>query len=158
MEGEPEAVMDYYNALIAENGNRTVQQIQLADGRTQTVSGTGEAAVAEIGLYNARGEAIELVKCGEPVELRVTVQVNTDLDALVLGYGVKDRLGQVMYSTNTWHTGQGAQTAESRPAPSVQHSFSGQFRRGQLFGTNRAGGQRHPSVGQLRMARLRRGV
>lgn len=106
MEGEPEAVMDYYNALIAENGNRTVQQTQLADGRTQTVSGTGEAAVADIGLYNACGEAIEVVKCGEPVELRVTVQVNTDLDALVLGYGVKDRLGQVMYGTNTWHTGQ----------------------------------------------------
>ncbi len=106
MEGEPEAVMDYYNALIAENGNRTVRQIQLANGRTQTVSGTGEAAVAEIGLYNARGEPIELVKCGEPVELRVSVQVNVDLDALVLGYGIKDRLGQVMYGTNTWHTGQ----------------------------------------------------
>ena len=106
MEGEPEAVMDYYNALIADNGNLNVQQTQLADGRTQTVSGTGEATVAEIGLYNACGEAIELVKCGEPVELRVTVQVNTDLDALVLGYGVKDRLGQVMYGTNTWHTGQ----------------------------------------------------
>lgn len=106
MEGEPEAVMDYYNALIAENGNRTVQQTQLADGRTQTVSGTGEAAVAEIGLYNARGEAIEVVKCGEPLELRVSVQVNADLDALVLGYGIKDRLGQVMYGTNTWHTGQ----------------------------------------------------
>lgn len=106
MEGEPEAVMDYYNALIAENGNRTVQQTVLADGRTQTVSGTGEAAVADIGLYNACGEAIEVVKCGEPVELRVTVQVNADLDALVLGYGVKDRLGQVMYGTNTWHTGQ----------------------------------------------------
>jgi lipopolysaccharide transport system ATP-binding protein len=46
------------------------------------------------------------VKCGEPVELRIIVKINTHLDSLVLGYGIKDRLGQVMFGTNTWHTHQ----------------------------------------------------
>jgi lipopolysaccharide transport system ATP-binding protein len=40
------------------------------------------------------------------VALRVVVAVQQDLPSLVLGYGIKDRLGQVMYGTNTWHTGQ----------------------------------------------------
>lgn len=106
MEGEPEAVMDYYNALIAEGNTRTVQQTVLADGRVQTISGTGEACAVKVGLYNLQGEAIEVVKCAEPVELRVTVQVNAHLDSLVLGYGIKDRLGQVIFGTNTWHTHQ----------------------------------------------------
>lgn len=106
MEGEPEAVMDYYNALIAENDKRNVQQTVLPDGRVQTVSGTGEACVSKIGLYNAQGESVEIVKCGEPVELRIIVKINTHLDSLVLGYGIKDRLGQVMFGTNTWHTHQ----------------------------------------------------
>ncbi|WP_417252344.1 ABC transporter ATP-binding protein [Castellaniella sp.] len=106
MEGDPESVMDYYNALISETGSRTVRQVQLADGHTQTVSGTGEATVTEVGLFNISGEAIEVARCGEEVELRVVVKTKSDLDLLVLGYGIKDRLGQVMYGTNTWHTKQ----------------------------------------------------
>lgn len=106
MQGEPEAVMDYYNALIADTSNSKVEQITLDDGRTQTVSGTGEAVVSQIGLYNGAGEQIEALRVGEAVELRVTVTVNSAIDSLVLGYGIKDRLGQVMYGTNTWHTDQ----------------------------------------------------
>lgn len=106
MAGEPEAVMDYYNALIADAGNSQVKQITLDDGRTQTVSGTGEAVVSDIGLYNGVGEKVEVLRVGEAVELRVAVTVNQKIDSLVLGYGIKDRLGQVMYGTNTWHTNQ----------------------------------------------------
>lgn len=43
---------------------------------------------------------------GEPVELRVKVKVHQPVETLVLGYSIKDRLGQVMYGTNTWHTNQ----------------------------------------------------
>jgi lipopolysaccharide transport system ATP-binding protein len=113
MQGDPETVMDFYNALIADVENSNVKQVPLQDGRMQTVSGTGEAVVSEIGLYNAAGEKIELVRVGEPVELRVVVRVNSDIESLVLGYGVKDRLGQVMYGTNTWHTGQVIQAAKA---------------------------------------------
>ena len=113
MQGDPETVMDYYNALIADVENSNVKQVPLQDGRMQTVSGTGEAVVSESGLYNAAGEKVELVRVGEPVDLRVVVRVNRDIDSLVLGYGVKDRLGQVMYGTNTWHTEQVIQAAKA---------------------------------------------
>ena len=46
------------------------------------------------------------ISVGEPVELRITVKVYQPVETLVLGYGIKDRLGQVMYGTNTWHTKQ----------------------------------------------------
>ncbi|OMG65220.1 ABC transporter ATP-binding protein [Stutzerimonas balearica] len=106
LEGEPEAVMDYYNALLADCENAQVSQQQTADGRVQTISGTGEAGVEAVGLYNAHGEKVEVVRVGEPLELRVLVAVHAPISSLVLGYGIKDRLGQVMYGTNTWHTGQ----------------------------------------------------
>ncbi len=106
LEGEPEAVMDYYNALIADSENAQVSQQQTADGRVQTVSGTGEAGVESVGLYNADGEKIEVVRVGEALELRVEVVIRKAVASLVLGYGIKDRLGQVLYGTNTWHTGQ----------------------------------------------------
>ncbi len=105
-DGAPEAVMDFYNALIAEKENSTVEVKQLETGRVQTHSGTGEAMVEEIALYNAKGETVEFITVGEPVELRVKVRVLKALGTLVFGYGIKDRLGQVMYGTNTWHTKQ----------------------------------------------------
>mgnify|MGYP000063556158 CR=1 FL=1 len=121
MEGEPEAVMDYYNALIAENGNRTVQQATLADGRTQTQSGSGEASITAIGLYNAEGEPVEVVKCGEEVALRVTAQVNAPLASLVLGYAIKDRLGQAAFGTNTYHLG--AEQTDLQPGEQIHYTL-----------------------------------
>lgn len=105
-DGDPEEVFDFYNALIAEKENSTVVVKKLDDGKTRTSSGTGEARVEAINLFNSNGDSVEHVSVGENVELRITVHVFNPVQSLVLGYGIKDRLGQVMYGTNTWHTKQ----------------------------------------------------
>lgn len=102
-EGNPEEVMDFYNTLIAERENSTVTQKIAEDGRVQTTSGTGEAAVVEIALLNECGEAVEVVNVGATVILCIKVQANAPVPSLVLGYMIKDRLGQPMYGTNTHH-------------------------------------------------------
>jgi len=101
MVGKPEEVMDYYNALLADHQNQSVRQESLPDGTIQTVSGTGEAVVESIALLNESGVAIEVADVGQPVTLHVRVLVKEDIERLVLGYGIKDRLGQVVYGTNT---------------------------------------------------------
>lgn len=101
MEGEPEAVMDYYNALLAAKQNQKVQQKTTAEGKIQTVSGTGEAEVSKIHLLDQNHNIVEFVNVGQPIILRIEVKVKTDIPRLVLGYGIKDRLGQVLYGTNT---------------------------------------------------------
>lgn len=122
MDGEPSQVMDYYNALIAERENATVEVRALESGAVQTVSGTREAVVESVGLFNQTGEPIEFVNVGEPVELRVKAGVNADIPRLVFGYMIKDRLGQPVFGTNTHHTRQvlenvsGGQVVEYRIA------------------------------------------
>ena len=101
IEGGPEAVMDYYNALLADNQNQKIEQIKLDDGTVQTVSGTGEAVVADISLLDHSGNRVECINVGQKVTLHVEVFVKDNLPHLVLGYGIKDRLGQVVYGTNT---------------------------------------------------------
>ena len=101
MEGEPEAVMDYYNALLADHQNQIVKQEATKDGKVQTMSGTGEAVVTEIALLNQEGHPIEVVDVGQMVTLRVVVHAKAFIDRLVFGYGIKDRLGQIVYGTNT---------------------------------------------------------
>ncbi|OEZ53134.1 ABC transporter ATP-binding protein [Duganella sp. HH105] len=100
-EGRPEEIMDYYNAMIAERENSTLRLNQRDDGKLQVTSGTGEATVAEIVLLNEAGEAVEVVDVGQQVTLRITVAVHAAIPRMVLGYMIKDRLGQAMYGTNT---------------------------------------------------------
>jgi lipopolysaccharide transport system ATP-binding protein len=112
-DADPEQVFDFYNAIIAEKENSTVEVTQLDNGKAQTSSGTGEAKVEEIALYNNKGEVVESIGVGELVELRVKVKVLDTIGILVMGYGIKDRLGQVMYGTNTWHTEQAINAPEA---------------------------------------------
>ena len=106
MDAQPSVGMDYYTALIAEKENAQVKAIPLESGEVQTVSGTGEAEVTAIQLCNKAGEPIEFVNVGEPVVLQITVRANKDIPVLVLGYKLKDRLGQDVFGTNTYHTDQ----------------------------------------------------
>jgi lipopolysaccharide transport system ATP-binding protein len=103
MEGDPEAVMDYYNALQADHQNQTVKQEITIDGNVQTVSGTGEAALSDVALLDDAGQAIEVVAVGQAVSLRVRITCNAHVDDLVVGYMIKDRLGQAVFGTNTFH-------------------------------------------------------
>jgi len=101
MEGVPEAVMDYYNAMLADHQNQEVKQEVLEDGKVQTISGTGDATVVGIALLDMQDRPLEVVDVGQAVRLSITVQVHKAIERLVLGYGIKDRLGQVIYGTNT---------------------------------------------------------
>jgi lipopolysaccharide transport system ATP-binding protein len=100
-EGKPEEIMDYYNAMIAERENETVRLKETAEGKVQTISGTGEATVSDIALYDEHGARVEVVDVGAPVTLEVRVRARSPIPRMVLGYMIKDRLGQPMYGTNT---------------------------------------------------------
>jgi ABC-type polysaccharide/polyol phosphate transport system, ATPase component len=100
-DGSPEEVMDYYNALIAERKNSTVQVKQLESGRKQTISGTGEARVLSAELLNGTDEPVECINVGESIRLKIQIELHADLPELVCGYMIKDRLGQTVFGTNT---------------------------------------------------------
>jgi len=120
-QGSPEEVMDYYNALIAEREGSTVQQTVTEEGRVQTSSGTGEATVTAITMENEAGEPQEILNVGVPVTLRVKVRINRDVPRLVLGYMIKDRLGQQIYGTNTHHMEQ--PMTELRAGEELEYCF-----------------------------------
>ena len=93
--------MDFYNALIAERENATVEVKRLDDGRTQTTSGTGEAIVSAIYIEDDQGNKIDHIDVGQNIKLCIEVDVKKEIPRLILGYSIKDRLGQVIYGTNT---------------------------------------------------------
>lgn len=121
-EGGPEEIMDFYNAMLAERENQTVRQDQREDGKVQTISGSGEATVANIALLNELGQRVETIDVGSAVTLEVKVAVHAPIPRLVLGYQIKDRLGQPMYGTNT-HLKE-IPLADVKPGEEIIYRFS----------------------------------
>lgn len=121
-DGKPEEVMDFYNALIAEKENATVQVRELQDGSIQTRSGSGEASIESVTLHNAAGDPIEYISVGENVSLRISTKINSAIPELVVGYLIKDRLGQPVFGTNTHHLG--CKTVGLEAGQVLNYSFS----------------------------------
>ncbi|MEW5992847.1 MAG: ABC transporter ATP-binding protein [Candidatus Zixiibacteriota bacterium] len=106
VEGKPDAVMDYYNALLARHQKQNIKQLPGRHGKLETTSGTGEAKILDVSLLDEEGAHVDVIGVNQKLCLQVTTISCEKIEQLVLGYSIKDRLGQVMYGTNTAHTNQ----------------------------------------------------
>jgi len=104
MEGKPEAVMDYYNAMLAKREDKTIHQVQdSGTGKLKTRSGNSRATITSVELVNTHGKSTDIAETGERLTLKIHIKANQNLNELVLGYAIKDRLGQTIFGTNTHH-------------------------------------------------------
>jgi lipopolysaccharide transport system ATP-binding protein len=101
MEGEPEAVMDYYNAMLADQQNQSVKQVVQNNGKVQTISGTGEAVLEHSALLDEQNKPLDVVAIGQPVILQIQCRAKEPIPSLTVGFMIKDRTGQAVFGTNT---------------------------------------------------------
>jgi lipopolysaccharide transport system ATP-binding protein len=123
-DGKPEEVFDYYNALISEKEVATIEVNKSDDGFVKTSSGTGEATVKSIFLLDSANKPSKQIDVGEVVTIQIEIEVLKDIETLVLGYSIKDRLGNIQFGTNTWFTNQVIPNCESGEIYMVNISFS----------------------------------
>lgn len=107
-DGAPDEIVDFYNAMIAEkeNAQLSIEQRREKNGWLLTRSGTGEARVRALQLFDTAGNELAAAQVGQRVELRLEAAIYADLPRLVLGYMIRDKQGHVVWGTNTWHTRQ----------------------------------------------------
>ncbi len=105
-DGEPEEVFDFYNATLTEKEQAKVEVTPEGNGKSSVESGTREASITEVALLNSDRHSADTIKVGEIVTVVLSATINEDIEHLVLGCGIKDRLGQMMFGTNTYHTNQ----------------------------------------------------
>jgi lipopolysaccharide transport system ATP-binding protein len=101
MEGSPEAVLDYYNARLHGHDDSNIRQEVAANIRIGTVSGTGEAEITDAALLDEAGRRLEVVSVGQRISLYVAIRCYATLPDLVVGFMIKNRLGQAVFGTNT---------------------------------------------------------
>jgi lipopolysaccharide transport system ATP-binding protein len=64
--------------------------------------GKGGAQICQVFLLDENEQPLAWIVGGEKVTLRITAQVNQDLDSPIIGFYVKDRLGQALFGDNTY--------------------------------------------------------
>lgn len=99
MMGEPDRVMDFYNAMLADHQHQ--HHIQYPDTNEALLSGTGEAQFTSVQLCNLEGQPLEVLEVGQQVVLEVQAHCQIAIEDLVLGFLIKDRYGQDVFGTNT---------------------------------------------------------
>jgi len=103
-DGSPDAVLDYYNALIAaQRSDYEIRQTELA-GEVVTRSGSREAVIESVELFEG-GAPVRSVRRGVAASIHVIVQLKKNLPALTVGILLRDRLGNDVFGTNTFYLG-----------------------------------------------------
>jgi len=102
----PDAVLDYYNAMISvQEAHFAITQTEREFGVRVTRSGNESATIRAIELLS-EGKPVRALQSGAPAKLRIQIVVREDLPELTAGLLIRDRFGNDVYGTNTFHLGQ----------------------------------------------------
>lgn len=94
-------VKDQRQELI--NASNLRNDIQLFDFDTEAPSfGKGEAQIVSVQFLDLHGHPLKWIVGGEDVILRVDVVAHSPLDSPIIGFFIKDKLGQCLFGDNTW--------------------------------------------------------
>jgi lipopolysaccharide transport system ATP-binding protein len=112
-EGSPPAVLDYYNALLARiDGSLKIEQEQAISGGTVTRSGGGQVVIETIELLAEDGPRCSF-SVGSSLRIRVCGRAVQAVADLTVGIAIRDRLGNDVYGTNSYHLDDEAHHLES---------------------------------------------
>jgi len=106
LDGDPESVLDYYNALLGQKNEQPILTEQQPDGRFKTSSGSRKVEIVSSHLEDDNRDLIDTLDVGDLVTIRVRAKAFDDVKSLVFGYSIKDRFGQTVYGTNTYYSDQ----------------------------------------------------
>jgi lipopolysaccharide transport system ATP-binding protein len=69
--------------------------------------GDGRAKITSVSLLGPQGQQVSQLGGGENVRLRIQAEALADIDSPIVGFFLKDRLGQQLFGTNTYLNGSG---------------------------------------------------
>lgn len=100
-EGEPDKVINTYNFLLAKKSKG--EEIRFEGDGDKKSYGNFRVEIAKVEFLNEHGISSQVFVSGEMVMIRVHLKANEDVDSVVAGILIRDRFGQDIFGTNTYH-------------------------------------------------------
>jgi lipopolysaccharide transport system ATP-binding protein len=103
-DGTPEAVLDYYNGLIAKkNMDDEILQIISESGKVTTRSGRKQSYISDVNMLDDQNMKSSAFSVGDVAKIKCRVHFNETIDDPTIGFIIRDRLGNDVFGTNTYH-------------------------------------------------------
>jgi lipopolysaccharide transport system ATP-binding protein len=101
-EGEPEAVINSYNYLLARKtaGKEIIQKPLLEKGSSY---GNFAVEIVSVNLLNEQNADSSTVISGKKCSIQITLKAHEQVGALTVGILIRDKFGQDIFGTNTHH-------------------------------------------------------
>lgn len=105
-DGNPDDILDYYNAMIAKKEkDAEIRQVELAHGRKVTRSGNKRAEISVVEMLDSAGKPARAFRVGDTVNIKCQVDFNDYISNPTVGILIRDRLGNDVFGINTFHLG-----------------------------------------------------
>ncbi|MCW0922699.1 ABC transporter ATP-binding protein [Pseudomonas sp. RG1] len=104
---EPDAEIIEQRIVMQDDGSisKGAQEIEGFGFNPQSSTfGTGGAEILNVSFTNANGRPLTVCEGGDEVVVKVSARANHDVDMPIIGFIIKDRLGQPLIGGNTYHS------------------------------------------------------
>ena len=100
-QGPAKEVCEAYLGSFYPDSDTDASGANIAGSRAREEFGTGRARIEKAELLDAAGRPLTLLLAAQPVQLRVRCRAGEDIDDPIVGFFVKDRLGQYLFGENS---------------------------------------------------------
>jgi lipopolysaccharide transport system ATP-binding protein len=88
--------------IAVQKAESEIRETERELGRSVTRSGTNDASVEAVELLS-RGQPVRALRSGDPATIRLDIRVERPIEELTAGILIRDRLGNDVFGTNTFH-------------------------------------------------------
>jgi len=100
----PDTVLNYYNGMIAKkHADDEILQVEADGGYKVTRSGSGEVRIKKIEIFDEKNCPSRSFQVDDLVKIRCQIQAGKMIDNPTVGILIRDRLGNDIFGTNTYH-------------------------------------------------------
>jgi len=109
-DGTSGSVLDYYNARVAQRStDEEIRQLEGEDG-TSTRSGTGQVCIESVEMVDCNHQAARAFSVGDTACIHCRIKLNSPMENPTVGILIRDRMGNDIFGTNSYHLGGGGQS------------------------------------------------
>jgi lipopolysaccharide transport system ATP-binding protein len=103
-DGKPEDVLNYYNGLIAKkNMDDEILQMATGSGKVTTRSGRKQSYISDVDMLNDQNMKSSTFCVGDTAKITCRIHFNETIEDPTIGFIIRDRLGNDVFGTNTFH-------------------------------------------------------
>lgn len=101
--GSPESIVNSYNFLIARRSSGEEIVLRRSREGERSAFGNNKISIDSIQMLDHDGNMVNILQTGSPAQMEIWITGQENLDDVTVGIMIRDKFGQDIFGTNTYH-------------------------------------------------------